>query len=59
VSKLAHSHPDGLLVECFWCEALFHEDDGDERAGRLVAEPVCRQCGPEVIAEHAQFGVGA
>lgn len=59
MAKLAHSHPNGVLVECFRCEQLFHEDDGDDAAGRMIAEPVCRECGPEVLADNGQFGVGA
>lgn len=60
MSKLAHSHPDGLLIPCSRCEGLEFEDMMDAEATDLCdGEPICTTCAPEVIEENGQFGVGA
>lgn len=51
MAKLAHSHPNGLLVVCSCCDRLIHEDDRDERATEACeGEPVCSECAPAVKA---------
>lgn len=59
MSKLAHSHPRGLLVDCMRCERLVYEADCDALASELCEANICRDCAPEVIEENGQFGVGA